>query len=390
MIPAAPELQRRPPPAVPFTVLTGFLGAGKTTLLNRLLSDPVLADTLVLINEFGEIGLDHLLVERVDGDTILMASGCVCCTIRGDLVDTLEDVLRRLDHGRMKPFQRVIVETTGLADPAPVLHTVMRHPYLQLRFRIEGVVTLVDAVNGLTTLDRHPEAVKQAAIADRIVITKSDLCQTPAAQAQLAQLRTRLHGLNPSARILDNAAGEAGTANLLDTGPYDPEAKTWQVRKWLNVEVFESVRRDATRRSGEIRPHGDSGGAHDARIHSFVLTSEQPIAPPLLQLFLDMLQQLHGPALLRMKGIVSLADDPTRPLVIHGVQHVLHPPVRLERWPDDDHSTRIVFIVCGLDPDHVRGLWGAFSGGIAIDRPDAAALSENPLKPGGGGLFTYS
>jgi G3E family GTPase len=166
---------RRPPPPIPLTIFTGFLGAGKTTLLNRLLVAPELADTLVLINEFGDVGLDHLFIEKVDGDMVLMSSGCVCCTIRGDLVNTLEDLLRKLDNGRIKPFRRVILETTGLADPAPILHAIMYHPYLLMRFRLDGVVTVIDAVNGAATLDAHEEAVKQAAVADRLVITKTDL-----------------------------------------------------------------------------------------------------------------------------------------------------------------------------------------------------------------------
>src|SRR5262249_9738941 len=190
MAPDTGDSVRRPGAPLPFTVLTGFLGAGKTTLLNRLLKDPALADTAVIINEFGDIGLDHLLVERVDDGVVLLSSGCLCCTMRGDLVDALDRLTRDLDNGRAR-FSRVVIETTGLADPAPVLHTVMVHPYLVLRYRLDGVITLVDAVNGVATLDAHPEAVKQVAVADRIVLTKIDLITTPEGLAGKEQLIAR-------------------------------------------------------------------------------------------------------------------------------------------------------------------------------------------------------
>jgi G3E family GTPase len=257
-----------------------------------------------------------------------------------------------------------------------VLHTIMLHPYLVLRFRLDGIVTVIDAVNGLATLDAQPEAVKQIAVADRIVLAKSDLLDTPARRAAAEILVTRAHGLNPAAPILDAAAGEAVAERLLGCGLYDPARKTPDVRRWLAAEALDDAE------AGHA--HGHDPNRHDTRIRAFALTAEAAIPAGAFDMFLELLRATHGPNLLRLKGIVRLAETPERPVVVHGVQHVFHPTAQLDAWPDDDRRTRMVFIVRDIAPREIRGLFDAFLGSPAVDRPDRAAIIDNPLVPFGG------
>lgn len=346
----------------PVSVVTGFLGAGKTTLLNQILRSPELAGALVIVNEWGEIGLDHLLMEGVDGDVVLLSSGCLCCSLRGDLVDALRDLAERRDQGRIAPFDRVIVETSGLADPAPILHAIVADGELASHYRLAGVLTLIDAVNGAATLQSIGESARQVALADRLAITKSDLLASADRPAMLKALTNRLRALNPGAPILDVAAGEFRADDL------------------IALDSFGSV-------SG-IAGEALRTGSHNPTIRAYSLRLTRPVCAAAFASFLDLLRSALGPRMLRIKGLIALAEHPGQPLVIHGVQHIFHPPRSLKAWPDADRTTRVVLVVDGFDPASVDRLWAALSGAPRIDTPDLSALLDSPLSIRRGGLLS--
>ena len=355
---------------IPVAVLTGFLGAGKTSLLNFLLQDPFLSNAAVIINEFGEVSIDHLLVEKSDENIVELASGCLCCTIRGDLIDTIYDLLARRGRGEIKAFDRILIETTGLADPAPVLHAIMSDDNLLRTCRLEGVITVVDAANGMATLDAHAEAVKQVAVADRIVLTKVDLLSGREGEDMLFAIIARLRRLNPTARLLTTHRNEATAERLFTMGLFDPATKTVDVQRWLAAEALEGPpRRNRRHRHGDDHGHHHEHdhehhhdvSRHDEHIRSFSFTEKREISPGGLELFLELLKSYHGANMLRMKAIVKVADDPSRPVVLHGVQHVFHPPVRLPEWPQGIEETKMVFIVKDIDKAAIEGLFRAFT-----------------------------
>ena len=323
---------------IPVSVITGFLGSGKTTLLNRLVRHPGMGKTAVIVNEFGEIGLDHELIEKSDENTILLGSGCLCCTVRGDLVNTLGDLSIRRLKKEVPPFEHVVIETTGLADPAPILHTLMSVPVVG-RYRLDNVVTTVDAVLGSETLAAHGEAVKQVAIADRLVVTKTDLSGEDQSEALIESLRE----LNPAAPATPVICGDIDPDDLFGSISFDPNTKTEDVRRWLKAEKYDEDHDD---HSHDVNRHGEN-------IEAFCLTFDKPFDWQTIALWLDALAANHGEKLLRVKGMVEI-EGTAEPVIIHAVQHLFHPPMKIEAWPEGPRQSRIVFITDDLPRSDVE------------------------------------
>tara|TARA_R110002110_G_scaffold85816_4_gene223799 strand:- start:135671 stop:136777 length:1107 start_codon:yes stop_codon:yes gene_type:complete len=323
---------------IPVSLLTGFLGSGKTTVLNHVLHDPRMDKAAVIVNEFGEVGLDHELMVAGAEDMVLLNSGCLCCTVRGDLVNTLRDMMMLRLREDVPSFDRVLIETTGLADPAPILHTLMSDQLVTNYFRLDGVITTVDAANGADTLDKQFESVKQVAVADRLLVTKTDIADDETREA----LEARLDAANPGAPRITVLDGDVDPAMLFNAGLYDPKTKTPDVEGWLRDEAY-SLDDEHDHADGHDHDHGHDVNRHDDHISSFCVTYDKPLRLDALEQWFDTIMMLKGPDLLRIKGIVNVAEM-DRPVVIHGVQHVFHPPAVLDAWPSDDRRTRIVFI----------------------------------------------
>jgi G3E family GTPase len=347
---------------IPVTVLTGFLGSGKTTILNGLVKNQALRHTAVVINEFGEISLDHELVQWSDENFVVVRNGCVCCTVRGDLISTLGDLSVRQQRGQIAPIERVVIETTGLADPAPVLHTLMNDNSLLHDYGLGAVVTTIDGVNGLNTLDNHQEAVKQIGVADLLLLTKTDLASSGA----LSHLRDRIATINPGAKTLKAINGEISPADFFASGLYRLEGKTAEVQNWLNAEAYAEAEHPHAHHEHD---HGytteDTGNRHGDRIKAYCVIREQPISWARFSSWLELVSGLRGNDLLRVKGIVNIVEHPSQPMIIHGVQHVFHPPIQLEAWPSDDHRTRIVFITRDIDKDVIEQTLRVFERRVA-------------------------
>jgi G3E family GTPase len=339
---------------LPVTLITGFLGSGKTTLLKRLLRDPGMNRAAVIINELGEVGIDHELVAQSSEQMTLLANGCLCCAVRTDLQETLRELFVQRRAGEVIDFDRVFVETTGLADPVPVLHTLQGDGLLAAQYRLDGVVTLVDAVNGMATLDTAPEAPRQVAVADRIVVTKTDLAPAQA----LAALHDRLEGMNPYAARVDAVNGELDPEFLRAIGPRSARANLDEVSRWLAPSGSPDVT-GAPEAAGTGKYLGKAARAvHDPSIRSFTLWFDKPFTWDSFQAAVQVLTSLRGPDLLRVKGLVNVEGE-RGPVVVQGAQHVFHPPVTLESWSSDDRRSRIVFITRNVERDAVAALFAA-------------------------------
>ena len=332
---------------IPVTVITGFLGSGKTTLLSSILKKKEMQKTAVIINEFGEIGLDHALIEHTDENIVELQSGCICCTIQGDLNKTLIDLFEKMMNGKVSSFNRILIETTGLANPVPIIHTLMSSIELIRIYSLDGVITVVDSVNGEKTLDLHEESLKQLALAEKIILSKTDIVD----KDEIKSLVYRIKEINPVSQIIFSKFGNIPLEEIFGLGAYDPYKKSADVKKWLAAEKYKDKKHH----------HHHDVNRHNENIRAFSMMSENPVNMIAFSFFRDMITAALGANLLRMKGIINIAGE-ERPAVIHGVQHIFHPVQWLETWPDNDRRTKLVFITQNIKKEQIEDFFRPLMG----------------------------
>ena len=332
---------------IPVTVITGFLGSGKTTLLSSILKKKEMQKTAVIINEFGEIGLDHALIEHTDENIVELQSGCICCTIQGDLNKTLIDLFDKMMNGKVSSFNRILIETTGLANPVPIIHTLMSSIELIRIYSLDGVITVVDSINGEKTLDLHEESLKQLALAEKIILSKTDIVD----KDDIKSLVYRIKEINPVSQIIFSKFGNIPLEEIFGLGAYDPYKKSADVKNWLAAEKYKDKKHH----------HHHDVNRHNENIRAFSMMSENPVNMIAFSFFRDMITAALGANLLRMKGIVNIAGE-ERPAVIHGVQHIFHPVQWLETWPDNDRRTKLVFITQNIKKEQIEDFFRPLMG----------------------------
>ena len=356
---------------IPVNILTGALGSGKTTLLKALLRAPRLAGTMVLVNELGEVGIDHHLVEHASESTLLLENGCLCCAMRDDLKTALKALHARRDRGEIPRYERVVVETTGIADPVPIAYTLLAEPVLQHHYRLGNVVTVVDAVNAPVQLDRFPEPVRQVALADRLVVSKLDIAGPGALEA----LRQRLAALNPAAPLLVADSPALDPVDLLITDIHDRQSKSRAVERWMHA-------------AGDAAGAGAGHGPHPEAITATCFTFDALLDWTAFGVWMSMLLHRHGDRVLRLKGLLNVAGVPG-PVLVNGVQHLVHPPAHLDRWPDDDRASRLVVISSGLDREEIERSLRAFNA-LANPRPASYSPTMSTAPPKGPTAFAHT